>query len=109
MRRNSGWGNPQFGRIPPKRLARLPPGVTVLIVEDEDMLRSALSMMLRQAGVEVFEAADGSSAIEILRANGGKIDVMLLDMTLPGASSREIVAEASKARPDIKSDVYQRL
>jgi two-component system, cell cycle sensor histidine kinase and response regulator CckA len=83
-------------------LARLPQGVTVLIVEDEDMLRSALSIMLRQAGVEVFEAADGSSAIEILRAHGGKVDVMLLDLTLPGASSQEIVAEASKGRPDIK-------
>ena len=83
-------------------LARLPQGVTVLIVEDEDMLRSALSRMLRQAGVVVFEAADGSSAIDVLRATGGKIDVMLLDMTLPGASSSEVVAEASKVRPDIR-------
>ncbi len=83
-------------------LARLPPGATILIVEDEDMLRSALSRMLRQAGVVVFEAADGSSAIDVLRANGGKIDVMLLDMTLPGASSSEVVAEASKVRPDIR-------
>jgi PAS domain S-box-containing protein len=83
-------------------LARLPQGVTMLIVEDENMLRSALSMMLRQAGVEVFEAADGSSAIEVLRVKGGKIDVMVLDMTLPGVSSSEVVAEAIKVRPDIR-------
>jgi DNA-binding NtrC family response regulator len=75
---------------------------TLLIVEDEDSIRKAVAKMLRETGFEVFEAADGSSAIELLRANGGKIDVVLLDMTLPGASSPEIVAEALKARPDIR-------
>jgi hypothetical protein len=34
--------------------------------------------MLRKSGFDVFEAADGSSAIDLLRAGGGKIDVMLL-------------------------------
>ena len=58
--------------------------------------------MLRQAGFVVFEAADGSSAIELLRVNGGKVDVILLDMTIPGASSQEVVAEASKVRPEIR-------
>ena len=82
--------------------ARLRQGATVLVVEDEDLLRLALSAMLRQTGFEVFEAADGLSAIELLRANGAKIDVMLLDITVPGASSPEIVAEAAKARPDIR-------
>ena len=67
-------------------------------------LRQAVAKMLRKSGFEVFEAANGSSAIDLLRANGGKIDVILLDMTIPGASSDEVVAEAAKARPDIKSD-----
>ena len=58
--------------------------------------------MLRKKGFEVLEAANGSAAIDLLRANGGKIDVMLLDMTIPGASSHEVVAEAAKAQPDIK-------
>jgi DNA-binding NarL/FixJ family response regulator len=46
--------------------------------------------------------ADGTSAIDLLRANGRRIDVILLDMTIPGASSREIVAEAANVRPDVK-------
>ena len=54
--------------------------------------------MLRQRGFEVLEAADGSVAINLLRANRGKIDVILLDMTIPGASSREFVAEAANSR-----------
>jgi DNA-binding NtrC family response regulator len=71
-------------------------------VDDEDLLCQAVAKMLRKTGFEVFEAVDGSSAIDILRANGNKIDVMLLDMTIPGACSAEVIAEATKARPDIK-------
>jgi two-component system, cell cycle sensor histidine kinase and response regulator CckA len=75
---------------------------TVLVVEDEDYLRQGIVEMLRKTGFEVFEAAEGSSAIKLLRGDGGKIDVVLLDMTMPGPSSREIIAEAVNAKPDIK-------
>ena len=75
---------------------------TVLIVEDEGPLRQAVTKMLRNTGFEVFEVADGSSAIDLLRANGRNIDLILLDMTIPGAPSSEVVAEAGKVRPDIK-------
>jgi PAS domain S-box-containing protein len=75
---------------------------SVLVVEDEDVLRQAVAKTLRKNGFDVFEAADGSSAIHLLRANQGLIDVILLDMTIPGASSREIVAEAANSRPDIR-------
>jgi len=75
---------------------------TVLVVEDEDQLRQAIVKMLRKTGFEVFEAVEGSAAIKLLRGDGGKIDVVLLDMTMPGASSHEIVAEAVNAKPDVK-------
>ena len=75
---------------------------TVLIVEDEGPLRQAVTKMLRNTGFEVFDVADGSSAIELLRAKGRIIDLILLDMTIPGAPSSEVVAEAGKVRPDIK-------
>jgi DNA-binding NtrC family response regulator len=75
---------------------------TVLIVEDEESLRRPVAKMLRKAGFEVLEAANGSAAIDLLRANGGKIDVILLDMTIPGASSQEVLAEAAQTRPDLK-------
>jgi DNA-binding NtrC family response regulator len=75
---------------------------TVLVVEDEAQLREAVVKMLRKTGFDVLEAADGTSAIDLLRADGGKVDVILLDMTLPGASSSEIVAEAAKAKPAIR-------
>jgi len=75
---------------------------TVLVVEDEGNLRQPIAKMLRKIGFEVLEAADGTSAIGLLRANGDRIDTVLLDMTIPGASSREVVEAAANVRPDIK-------
>jgi CheY-like chemotaxis protein len=85
-----------------EELARPSPDATVLVVEDEGPLRLAVAKMLRKNGFEVLEAADGSSAIQLIRANPDRIDLILLDMTIPGASSREVVAEAARVWPDIK-------
>jgi CheY-like chemotaxis protein len=65
-------------------------------------LRQAVVKILRKKGFEVFDAADGTAAIDLLRADRRKIDVILLDMTLPGATSHEVVAEAVNGRPDVK-------
>jgi signal transduction histidine kinase len=75
---------------------------TVLVVEDEEPLRQAVVRMLRRAGFEVLEAANGTVATDLLRVNGGQIDLILLDMTIPGASSHEIAAVAAQVRPDLK-------
>jgi len=75
---------------------------TVLMVEDEEVLRLSVSKMLRKKGFSVVEAADGYSALDLFRARKNSIDVILLDMTIPGASSREVVLEAGKIRPDIR-------
>ena len=58
--------------------------------------------MLRKNGFKVLEAANGSSAINLLRENRDNIDVILLDMTIPGASSCDVVAEAAQSIPDAK-------
>jgi signal transduction histidine kinase/ActR/RegA family two-component response regulator len=78
------------------------PKFTVLVVEDEDTLRQAVVKILHREGFEVLEASTGSAAIELLRANRGKIDLVLLDITIPGASSQEVMAETAKALPNIK-------
>jgi DNA-binding NtrC family response regulator len=74
----------------------------VLVVDDEAPLRQAVVKKLRKTGFGVMEASDGSTAIDLLRSNGVKIDLILLDVTLPGASSAQVVAEATQSRPDIK-------
>jgi PAS domain S-box-containing protein len=78
------------------------PSGTLLVVEDEDVLRFAVSKMLRKSGFRVIEANDGSSALELIRTCDHEIDLMLLDVTLPGVSSREVVEQARVTRPNLK-------
>jgi two-component system cell cycle sensor histidine kinase/response regulator CckA len=74
----------------------------ILVVEDEDMLRLAVSKMLRKRGLPVLEATDGNAAVDLFRANEPDIAVVLLDVTLPGMSGLEVFAELRRIRPDIK-------
>jgi signal transduction histidine kinase/ligand-binding sensor domain-containing protein/CheY-like chemotaxis protein len=82
--------------------ARQPQQFSVLVVDDEETLRQGVVRMLRKAGFTVLEAANGTVAIDLLRAEHNKIDLILLDMTIPGASSHEVVAEAAQLRPDVR-------
>jgi CheY-like chemotaxis protein len=75
---------------------------TVLVVEDEDVLRTAVAKMLRGIGAGVFEAANGGTAIDLLRNRGSQIEAMLLDLTIPGPSSQEVLLEAAQCQPDLK-------
>jgi PAS domain S-box-containing protein len=79
---------PEFGRL--------------LIVEDEEVLRLAVSKLLRNRGFRVIEAIDGSAALELVRTHEDEIDMMLLDVTLPGVSSREVFEEVRVRRPNLK-------
>jgi CheY-like chemotaxis protein len=75
---------------------------TILVVEDEETLRLAVSKALRKSGFSVMEAGDGSGAMDLLRAHKDEIDVVLLDVTLPGIASREVFDETQRIRPDLK-------
>jgi two-component system cell cycle sensor histidine kinase/response regulator CckA len=75
---------------------------TILVVEDEDALRQAGSTMLRRAGFSVIETADGSAALEAIRKQEAHIDALLLDISLPGVPSHEVLAEARLLRPEMK-------
>jgi len=74
---------------------------TALIVEDEHTLRCAAAKMLRNSGLSVIEAADGTTAMAAIRGDSA-IDVLLLDVTLPGTPSREVLAEAKRLRPALR-------
>jgi CheY-like chemotaxis protein/two-component sensor histidine kinase len=75
---------------------------TVLIVEDEDSLRRSIAKMLNTKGFSVVEAADGTRALELLRGYSNEIDAMLLDLTIPGASSHDVEEEARRTRPGMR-------
>ena len=62
----------------------------------------ALTQILCRRGFETLDVGNGADAINLLRAQSIKIDMMLLDMTIPGPSSREVAAVAAEARPEMK-------
>jgi CheY-like chemotaxis protein len=74
----------------------------VLMVEDAVALRSAVSEALRMQGFAVIEAGDGTAAVEEVRARADDIDVIVLDVMLPGIPSWEVLREARRLRPGIK-------
>ena len=82
----------------------LPPraqGRTVLLVEDDNLMRSVTKQMLEDHGYKVLEAEDGKSALEHLRANGA-VDVTLTDVVMRGMSGPELAVKIVNSHPSIK-------
>ena len=77
-----------------------PEATTVLVVEDEDLIRTLVDQVLRGEGYEVLLAADGSEAIEL--ADRNRVDVLLTDLTMPGIGGRELAARLRESRPGLK-------
>jgi two-component system cell cycle sensor histidine kinase/response regulator CckA len=76
-------------------------GTRILVVEDEPTLLLAVSRLLQSRGLSVIQASDGSAALDLIRARQDRLDAMLLDVTLPGASAFQVLQEAQRLRPDL--------
>jgi two-component system cell cycle sensor histidine kinase/response regulator CckA len=74
---------------------------TVLLVADEQGLRTAVREFLRSAGYTVLEASNGMEALRMFESNEQRIDVLLTDYIMPGLSGPELAILAIKARPDL--------
>lgn len=69
---------------------QLPTGnETILVVEDEEMIRTLTVRMLKPLGYRLLEAADGEEALELCRRQCGQIDLVLCDMMMPKLSGKD--------------------
>jgi two-component system cell cycle sensor histidine kinase/response regulator CckA len=75
---------------------------TVLIVEDEESVRSVLIRMLSRQGFRVLEASDGESAVRISEKHQGGIDLLLCDVMLPGIRGAEVAHAVLANRPETR-------
>jgi signal transduction histidine kinase/DNA-binding response OmpR family regulator len=75
-------------------------GLNVLLVDDEDLVRMGLRDMLEALGHRVTEAASGSAAIQVLRANP-TIELLITDYMMPSMTGVALVREARLLRPDL--------
>jgi len=71
---------------------------TVLIVDDDKLIREQLRKELKREFFEVFLAADGQTALEVFNREG--IDIVILDVKLPDIDGLEILKEIKEKRPD---------
>jgi CheY-like chemotaxis protein len=75
---------------------------TVLLVEDEHLVRQLTHEILRRSGYRVLEAADGAEALRLLHDHHDRIDLLLTDVVMPGMSGYELVERARPLRPDMR-------
>ncbi|ONG50676.1 hypothetical protein BKE38_17510 [Pseudoroseomonas deserti] len=78
------------------------PGRTILVVDDEAVVRGMVVEVLQEQGYSTLEAGDGAGALEILRGPA-RIDLLLTDVGLPGGMNGRQVADAARQlRPELK-------
>jgi len=75
--------------------------LTVMVVDDDEAVRSLTAEMLEQVGFGAVTATDGYEAIELLRQQAAGVDVVLLDMTMPGLSGEETYSALLEIRGDL--------
>jgi len=75
---------------------------TILLVDDEDMIIDVGQGMLKALGYTVLVARGGKEAIELYKANRDKIDMVILDMIMPGVGGGETYDRIKEIKPDIK-------
>ena len=77
-------------------------GRTVLLAEDEDVVRMLVREMLEESGYAVLEASSAEAAIGVSNAHGGQIDLLLTDVVMPGMNGPALAKELFLTRPTMR-------
>jgi CheY-like chemotaxis protein len=75
---------------------------TILVVEDDNAVRTITLRVLKAQGYNVLEAADGPSALAALESHQGPVQLLFTDVVLPGMGGREVAERVRALRPDMK-------
>jgi two-component system, cell cycle sensor histidine kinase and response regulator CckA len=75
---------------------------TILLVEDEELVREVLRETLEEQGYTVLEATDGKSALEVTRAHQGRIDLVISDVMMPVMSGPELGELLTALHPELR-------
>jgi two-component system, cell cycle sensor histidine kinase and response regulator CckA len=82
--------------------AQPPDRETLLVVDDEEVVRKLAARMLVQQGYRVLEARHGQEAVRMLRRAAHRIDAVLTDVAMPGIGGRELGATIAHCWPRIR-------
>jgi len=79
-----------------------PGSETILLVEDEDNVRTLVRDFLKNNGHTVLEAPNGAEAVRLAESHRGRIDLLVSDVIMPHMSGRELCDELRRRMPDLK-------
>jgi len=80
-----------------------PPGrETVLVVDDEEMVRRLAARILAGEGYRVLEASGGEEAVRVLQRSSSRIDGVLTDVAMPGLGGRQLGETISRCWPRVR-------
>jgi CheY-like chemotaxis protein len=85
----------------PSRRGVSPSGGTILLVDDDEILIEVIREILETVDYQVLTAFNGREALEIYEAWKGNIDLVMMDMIMPGMAGAETFAELKKIDPDV--------
>ena len=71
-------------------------------MDDEDGIRNVAGRILQQLGYQILLAPNGSRALEIYRRERGRIDLVILDMLMPGMGGAETFQELTEIDPKVR-------
>ena len=74
---------------------------SILVAEDDPILRYATAKVLSNAGYRVLEAPDGLAALRIAEQEAGELRMLITNVYMPRMSGHELAREVKKLRPDI--------
>lgn len=75
---------------------------TILLIDDEDMIREVVSGLLESLGYRILKADSGAEAVKIYQTNQNNIDLVILDMIMPGISGSETFDLLKVINPAVK-------
>jgi two-component system, cell cycle sensor histidine kinase and response regulator CckA len=90
-----------YGELTPAAPLRADAGATVLVVDDESAVRRFAVRVLEREGFLVIEARDGAEALDLVRAGGSSVDVVVSDIVMPRVNGVELMQGLATSHPEL--------
>ncbi|MDR3682546.1 MAG: PAS domain S-box protein [Geothrix sp.] len=91
-----------FGLAPEPEAPAIPGTETILVVEDEELVRGMVESMLRQLGYTVLAAGTAAEGLSLLEGSNGTVDLLLTDIVMPQMKGTELREQALSLCPGLK-------
>ena len=94
---------PEIGPVLGPAVLRFPRGSeTIVLVDDDEGVRAVARRILQRAGYTVLSAPDGVEAMRMIAEAGGRVDLVVTDVVMPGIGGRDLVTHVRDTYPDLR-------